>query len=144
MPVTGQDAVRNGPAMERKAKMGASIVDRVAARSLANHQERATVALDDRHPPCFQLVEVTDAYPGACSASFGSSHDTSLLRALHPIQYEHKLLLLPGLVAGKAAIDVVVVVDGLIRVEGLEFPLPVAASRADLGAPVGARFSITT
>src|SRR3989442_773106 len=76
MPVTGQDAVRDRPAVQRKAEMRASIVDREAARSLADYEEWATGSLDKGHPPRFEILEVACMYPGAFSASIGSGHCT--------------------------------------------------------------------
>jgi hypothetical protein len=74
VPVTGQDAVRDRPAVQRKAEMRASIVDREAARSLADHEERATGALDDGHPSRFEILEAACVYPGVFSVSIGSAH----------------------------------------------------------------------
>ena len=62
MPVAGENAVGDGPPMQRESQVRTAIVERVDPIVVADHQDRAALALDHHHPLRPQLVEAGDTH----------------------------------------------------------------------------------
>ena len=62
MPVAGENAVGDGPPMQRESQVRTAVVEGVDAIVVADHQDRAALALDHHHPLRPQLVEAGDTH----------------------------------------------------------------------------------
>ncbi len=62
MPVAGENAVGDGTPMQRESQVRTAIVERIDPIVVADHQDRAALALDHDHPLRLQLVEAGDTH----------------------------------------------------------------------------------
>jgi hypothetical protein len=62
MPVAGENAVGEGTPMQRESQVRTAVVEGVDAIVVADHQDRAAIALDHHHPFRLQLVEAGDPH----------------------------------------------------------------------------------
>src|SRR5215510_10915589 len=103
-----------------------------AARSRRSRRHRACRPTSTSRPASARSSATSCARCSTASHAPSASIDGSL-RRLHLVEGEHEVLLVERLVAGEAGLEVGLVVDGLVRPEGLVLPLAVADVVAILG-----------